>query len=59
MSNLMRMLDIDIETVLDMNIKKLRIRYKNNFSKEDALNRDLNKEREELEKAEITSSQDE
>lgn len=49
MSNLMRFLDIDFEDTLDINVKKLRARYKNGFSEEEALNRNLEKEREILE----------
>ena len=41
--------DFDFEEILEANIKKLLIRYPNKFSKEDALNRDLEKERRSLE----------
>lgn len=39
----------DFESILEANIKKLLIRYPNKFSKEDALTRDLEKERRSLE----------
>jgi NTP pyrophosphatase (non-canonical NTP hydrolase) len=48
--NLCRMLDIDIEQGLQNNIDKLRARYPEKFTSEKALNRDLDKEREILEK---------
>jgi NTP pyrophosphatase (non-canonical NTP hydrolase) len=44
-SNLMRMLDLSLEDVLQLNVDKLRSRYKYGWSKEEANNRDLNKER--------------
>ena len=39
----------DFEDILETNIKKLLVRYPNKFSKEDALTRDLEKERRSLE----------
>jgi len=39
----------DFEKILEANIKKLIIRYPNKFSKDDALTRDLEKERRSLE----------
>lgn len=40
----------DLRDILDTNINKLKIRYPNSFTSENALNRDLVKEREVLEK---------
>lgn len=37
-------LDLSFEEILEKNIEKLRIRYPNRFSKEDAINRDIKKE---------------
>jgi NTP pyrophosphatase (non-canonical NTP hydrolase) len=54
-SNLCRMLNIDLGEMLQKNINKLKTRYpekfgeKNSFDRESALNRDLDKEREILE----------
>jgi NTP pyrophosphatase (non-canonical NTP hydrolase) len=48
-ANLMRMLDINFQDTLQINIDKLRIRYPDKFSEDRALNRDLKKEREILE----------
>lgn len=45
MSNLMRMLDIDFERTLETNVAKLKARYKEKFSTDEALNRDLKVER--------------
>ena len=47
--NLCRLLDLDMEKLLDTNIAKLRARYGEKFSEEKALNRDLNTERNILE----------
>jgi len=47
--NLCRMLDIDVEKGMDINISKLRARYPENFTEDKAINRDLVKEREILE----------
>lgn len=49
-SNLMRMLDIDFDEILITNVAKLRARYKEGFSQEEAINRDLVNERQILEK---------
>lgn len=48
--NLCRLLDLDMEVLLENNIAKLKARYGEKFSEEKALNRDLDKEREILEK---------
>lgn len=48
-SNLMRILDIDFEETLQINIDKLKARYPDGFSKDNAVNRDLVKERKILE----------
>ncbi len=48
--NLSNSLELNIEKLLDNNINKLRIRFPEKFSKENALNRDLDSERKELEK---------
>lgn len=42
-------LDGNLEEVMTKNIAKLRARFPNKFTQEDALNRDLEKERKELE----------
>lgn len=42
--------DIDFKKILGSNIEKLRIRYPEKFSEENALNRNLEKERQTLEK---------
>lgn len=41
--------NIDLENVLDRNIRKLRARYPDGFKENDAVHRDLNKERKILE----------
>lgn len=51
--NLCRLLDLNMEDLLENNIKKLKQRYGDKFSEEKALVRDLDKERDILE--EITS----
>lgn len=43
-------LDIDWDTILDAVIEKLKTRYPNKFTSEDAINRNLDKEREVLDK---------
>ncbi len=48
-SNLARLSELDIETLLYNNINKLRVRFPEKFTQENAENRDLNKEREALE----------
>lgn len=48
--NLCRIKGIDPEEIMDTNIKKLKQRYPNKFSKENAENRNLKKERNILEK---------
>jgi len=48
--NLCRMLGIDPEEGMQNNIDKLTARYPNKFNQKDAINRDLVKEREILEK---------
>jgi len=50
--NLCRMLNIDIEKGLQNNIDKLKARYPEKFTEENAVNRDLEKEREILNKLE-------
>lgn len=50
LSNLARLLDLDIEKLLDNNINKLKIRYPLRFEPDNAINRDLDSERKELEK---------
>lgn len=50
LSNLARLLELDIEKILQNNIDKLRKRYPDKFTTENALNRDLHAERKELEK---------
>jgi NTP pyrophosphatase (non-canonical NTP hydrolase) len=50
MAILMRELDLDMDDVLEVNINKLRTRYGEKFNSEGALNRNLDKEREILEK---------
>lgn len=42
-------LNVSISELMDTNIKKLRARYPNNFNEYDAVNRNLDKEREILE----------
>jgi len=46
---LLRELDLDFEELLQVNIDKLKARYPEKFTEENALNRDLDKEREILE----------
>ncbi len=46
---LLRELDLDFEDVLQVNIDKLKARFPDKFTEEDALNRDLDKERKILE----------
>ena len=41
--------DVDMQTVMDRNIEKLAARYPDKFTEEDALNRNLDKERDILE----------
>lgn len=50
LSNLARLLDMDVEKLLDNNIDKLRKRFPDKFTSENALNRNLEAERKELEK---------
>jgi NTP pyrophosphatase (non-canonical NTP hydrolase) len=49
LSNLLRILGIDFEQTLQVNIDKLKTRYPDKFTEDKALNRDLDKEREILE----------
>ena len=42
---LCRALDTDMESIAEMNIAKLKLRYPNKFSKEDAITRNLTAER--------------
>lgn len=49
-SNLCRLGGIDFEKILDNNINKLRVRYPEKFTNENATNRNLEAERKELEK---------
>ncbi len=49
LTNLCRLLDLDMEELLDKNIAKLRVRFPDKFNQEDALNRDVDAERKELE----------
>lgn len=46
---LLRELDLDFEDLLQTNIDKLKARYPEKFTEENALNRDLDKERQILE----------
>lgn len=48
-SNLCRMAEIDFEKILENNINKLKVRYPEKFTEENALNRNLESERKELE----------
>lgn len=50
LTNLSRLLDMDVETLLQNNIDKLRVRFPDKFTSEKALNRSLDAERKELEK---------
>lgn len=49
-ANFCRINDIDFEKGLDTNMEKLRVRYPEKFTEKDAINRNLEKEREILEK---------
>ena len=53
--NLCRMLDIDPELGMQNNIDKLRTRYPEKFTQENAINRNLEKERKVLEQLELPS----
>lgn len=44
-----RMNHLDLETIIDKNVRKLSSRYSNKFDSDRAINRDLNKERNILE----------
>lgn len=48
-----RELNLDFENILDINIKKLKARFPDKFTKDKALNRDLKTEREILEETRI------
>lgn len=48
--NLARLTNIDLQNALQNNIDKLKKRFPEKFTKEDAINRDLEAERKELEK---------
>jgi len=50
LANFCRMHNIDIEEVMGTNIAKLKARYPDKFTEDNAINRDLKKEREILEK---------
>src|ERR1022692_3937642 len=43
-SNMCRLMDLDLEVLMERNISKLRVRYPEKFSSESALNRDLDAE---------------
>lgn len=47
--NLCRLLDLNLEEIMDININKLRVRFPDKFTNEAALNRNLDAERETLE----------
>ena len=49
LSNLARLTNLDIEKLLDNNIAKLRVRFPDKFTSENALERNLDAERKELE----------
>lgn len=49
-SNMCRLSGLDFEKLLENNINKLRVRFPDKFSQDNALNRDLEAERKELEK---------
>lgn len=49
LANFCTMLNIDTSEIMSSNIAKLKARYPNKFTQEDALNRDLNVERNILE----------
>jgi NTP pyrophosphatase (non-canonical NTP hydrolase) len=53
--NLCRLLNLDMEQLLEANIAKLKARYGDKFSSEKAINRDLDTERDILETGVITS----
>lgn len=53
--NLCRLLNLDMEQLLEANIAKLKARYGDKFSSEKAINRDLETERDILETGVITS----
>jgi NTP pyrophosphatase (non-canonical NTP hydrolase) len=48
-ASLCRILNFDLEEIIETNIKKLETRYPDNFTEKDAQNRDLTKERKILE----------
>ena len=50
MMDLCKVWNINFEECLDLNINKLKIRFPDKFTEENALNRDLASERKELEK---------
>ncbi len=50
LNNLVDILDLEMEKLLENNIEKLKIRFPDKFSQENALNRDLDSERKALEK---------
>jgi NTP pyrophosphatase (non-canonical NTP hydrolase) len=58
MANLMRMLDIDFESVLQINVDKLKARYPDKFDSDKAITRDLGKERAILEQLGYNSALD-
>jgi NTP pyrophosphatase (non-canonical NTP hydrolase) len=49
-SNFCRINNINLEEIMQTNIEKLKIRFPDKFSQENAINRNLEKERVELEK---------
>ena len=49
LSNLCRLLGLDMDLILEQNINKLKVRYPDKFSTENAINRNLNEERKTLE----------
>lgn len=56
--NLCRLLDLDMEQLLEANIAKLKARYGDKFSSEKAINRDLDTERNILEIGVISENRD-
>jgi NTP pyrophosphatase (non-canonical NTP hydrolase) len=56
--NLCRLLDLDMEQLLEANIAKLKARYGEKFSSEKAINRDLDTERNILETGVISENRD-
>lgn len=50
LSDLITEADLDLETILENNINKLKVRFPEKFTEELALNRNLEEERKELEK---------